>query len=90
MTQGMADKQWQMEKNNQATLSSEEHISGDPVTFIENFTPRTFLEKQQKQMDPMDRGENILLLSYKNSVCIMPVKPTGNFLWSLAKGSPSP
>lgn len=53
------------------------------VTIIENFTPRTFLEKQQKQMDPVGREENIYLLSCKNS------KSMGDFLWLLARGRAS-
>lgn len=71
-------------------VSSEERISGDFVTFIENFTPRTSLEKWQKQMDPVDRGENTHLLNYKKSVHIIPVKPIGNFRRPPASGSLSP
>lgn len=71
-------------------VSSEERISGDSVTFIENFTPRTSLEKWQKQMDPVDRGENTHLLNYKKSVHIIPVKPIGNFLRRPARRSLSP
>lgn len=59
--------------------ASSEYIPGWPATFIENFTPRTFLEKQQEQMSPVDREESSHLSSCKNSIHIIPVNPTSKF-----------
>lgn len=64
----MSDYKQQMQKNSQELVALEDHVLGDPAILTGNFTPKICVEKQQKQMDSVDRGVNIHPLSSKNSI----------------------
>lgn len=86
-------REWLTNSGRSIAKHLQNNISGGKrrgaVTITENFTPRTSLEKQLKQMDPVGKEDSIYLLSCKNSIYMIPVKPMGNFLWPLARGRTS-
>lgn len=72
---------WLANSGRGITKHLQNNISGGKrrgaVTIIENFTPRTSLEKQQKKMGLVGREENTCLLICKDSIYMIPMKPMG-------------